>query len=197
MKHRILYGLLFLLVALRCADGQSAPPVAIPIAGLPLNGTPILLQATANPTGGINLRLVKPDASVIQTPAPDGSILISAIPTPPSMLQLTSVLWVPFVEAPTQPPGVQMWCSQVPLPSSWQPVAITEARVNSTTGVPVSFQTFYLVASPSQAGGAATANGLTWVRSSSLCAGAGAISFTPASLANGDQRLQIYALVAS
>ena len=189
--------ILLALLPLLASAQTSAPNVAIPLAGLP-SPQPTMYEVTTV-GGAASFRTVKADASTQRIPQPDGSLLISAIPSAPTPLQLVSVLWVPFTLATVQTGGRgQTWCSELPLPPNWQPAAVLEARVNVPTEAPTAYQLFYLISSPAAAGATPTADtGLTWTRSSPACNGKGAIMYTPTSLPATDQRMQIYAIVAS
>lgn len=174
------------------ANPPSNP--TLPIPGLTPGGPPILFQATASASGPITTKPVKTDSTVQATTAPDGSILITAVPQPPGPTVVNRVLWIPATAATTQPPGQSVWCLTVPVVPNWSPVAIVESRVTAS-GTPISYSMFYLVSFPSQAQGAATPDGLTWTRTSSFCAGGPAINYTPASLPSTDQRLQVFVMV--
>ena len=80
---------------------------------------------------------------------------------------------------------------------------VSEVRVtvDNITGVPTSTPTnylfeAYLVQAPATAATTATAQGLTWTRSSPACNGAGAVMYAPGALQPGDTRAQLWVMIA-
>lgn len=207
--HATIVGMKPLLKPLFCAwlSGAAAFSQTLPNPTLPLPkllpGTTALVELSATSGSGsqaITAKPVKLDSTVQTTAAPDGTILISAVPgsgtiNPPTPLFVSKVLWTPTTPAVSPPPGVQMFCLVPPMTPNWTPVAVVEERVSTLSGAPINYQLFYLVSFPSQAQGAATPEGLTWTRTSSLCAGNGAITYTPVSLPTTDTRVHVYVMV--
>lgn len=122
MTKRVFFALIFLLMAVRCLDGQ-----------IPLTNSPTLVQIGRTSTGMMTLKEVALSSGVTITTNPNGSLTAVQTPASPSTsVNPTQAAWItltPSTVGGSSGSGPTVWCSGSFPSTQYWPAMAKETRL--------------------------------------------------------------------